>query len=69
MIWFWAYNLFEKKGKNLIYSQYYIEISKAAEHRVQEDLGYIRRQTLTNNERFISPEFKEKEDAILQLLT
>ncbi|WP_254555151.1 hypothetical protein, partial [Salmonella enterica] len=32
---------------------------------VREEWGYIRKQTLTNNERFISPELKEKEDMIL----
>ena len=53
-----------KIGYNKVFG-YYIEISKAAAQAVQDDWGYIRRQTLTNNERFISPELKEKEDAIL----
>ena len=51
-------------GYNKVFG-YYIEISKAAARQVQEDWGYVRKQTLTNNERFISPELKEKEDAIL----
>ena len=50
-----------KIGYNKVFG-YYIEISKAAAQAVQDDWGYIRRQTLTNNERFISPELKEKEE-------
>lgn len=53
-----------KIGYNKIFG-YYIEISKAAAQQVKDEWGYIRKQTLTNNERFISPELKEKEDAIL----
>lgn len=53
-----------KIGYNKIFG-YYIEISKAAAKEVKPEWGYIRKQTLTNNERFISPELKEKEDAIL----
>ncbi len=53
-----------KIGYNKIFG-YYIEISKAAAQEVKPEWGYIRKQTLTNNERFISPELKEKEDAIL----
>lgn len=44
---------------------YFIEISKAAAKEVKPEWGYVRKQTLTNNERFISPELKEKEDMIL----
>ena len=44
---------------------YYIEISKAAAKEVKPEWGYVRKQTLVNNERFISSELKEKEDAIL----
>lgn len=53
-----------KIGYNKVFG-YYIEISKAAAAQVKEEWGYIRKQTLVNNERFISPELKEKEDAIL----
>lgn len=53
-----------KIGYNKVFG-YYIEISKAAAQNVKEEWGYVRRQTLTNNERFISPELKEKEEAIL----
>jgi DNA mismatch repair protein MutS len=42
---------------------YYIEVSKANLDRVPED--YDRRQTLTNAERFITPELKDLESRIL----
>lgn len=44
---------------------YYIEISKGQTHLVDPSFGYERRQTLTNCERYISPELKEKEALIL----
>ena len=53
-----------KIGYNRVFG-YYIEISKAAATLVQDEWGYVRKQTLVNNERFISQELKEKEDAIL----
>lgn len=53
-----------KIGYNKVFG-YYIEISKAAAQQVKDEWGYVRKQTLTNNERFISPELKEKEEAIL----
>ncbi len=53
-----------KIGYNKVFG-YYIEISKAAAQQVKEEWGYVRKQTLTNNERFISPVLKEKEDMIL----
>ncbi len=53
-----------KIGYNKVFG-YYIEISKAAAQQVQDDWGYVRKQTLVNNERFISQELKEKEDMIL----
>ncbi len=53
-----------KIGYNKVFG-YYIEISKAAAQQVKDEWGYVRKQTLTNNERFISGELKEKEDAIL----
>lgn len=43
---------------------YYIEISKANLSKVPSD--YERRQTLTNSERFITPELKEFETKILE---
>ena len=42
---------------------YYIEISKSKLDSVPED--YIRRQTLVNSERFVTPEIKELEERIL----
>ncbi len=44
---------------------YYIEISKAAALTISPDLNYVRKQTLANAERFISPELKEYESLIL----
>lgn len=45
---------------------YYIEISKANLENVPED--YIRKQTLVNAERFITPELKEYEEKVLNSL-
>lgn len=42
---------------------YYIEVTKANLHLVPED--YLRKQTLANAERFITPELKEYESKIL----
>lgn len=42
---------------------YYIEVTKANIKKVPEN--YIRKQTLVNNERFITPELKEYEDKLL----
>ncbi len=42
---------------------YYIEVSNANKHLVPEE--YIRKQTLTNGERYITPELKEVEHKIL----
>ncbi len=53
-----------KIGFNRVFG-YYIEVSKSEAKKVSEELGWERRQTLTNCERFISPELKEKESLIL----
>ncbi len=53
-----------KVGFNKVFG-YYIEISKGQIKEVKEEFGWERRQTLTNCERFISPELKEKEALIL----
>ena len=53
-----------KVGFNKVFG-YYIEISKGNLNLITEDMGYIRKQTLTNCERFITPLLKEKEDIIL----
>ena len=44
---------------------YHIEVSASNLHLVTDDLGYIRKQTLANCERYITTELKEKEDIIL----
>ncbi len=51
-------------GYNKVFG-YYIDISKAAAAQVKDEWGYIRKQTLVNNERFVSPQLKEKEEMIL----
>lgn len=51
-----------KVGFNKVFG-YYIEVSNARLNQVPGD--YIRRQTLTNAERFITPEMKEHEARIL----
>ncbi len=51
-----------KIGFNKVFG-YYITVSKSNLHRVPEN--YIRKQTLVNAERFITPELKEKEALIL----
>ena len=51
-------------GYNRIFG-YYIEVSKGNSKLVKEEFGYERKQTLANNERFITPELKEKEQMIL----
>ena len=53
-----------KVGFNKVFG-YYIEISKGQAQYVKDEFGWERRQTLTNCERFISPELKEKEALIL----
>ncbi len=53
-----------KIGFNKVFG-YYIEVSKGMAKEVKENFGWERRQTLTNCERFISPELKEKEALIL----
>jgi DNA mismatch repair protein MutS len=52
-----------KVGYNKVFG-YYIEITKANLHLVPEG-RYIRKQTLSNSERFITPELKEMEEKIL----
>ncbi len=53
-----------KVGYNKVFG-YFIEISKGQVSKISDDLHWERRQTLTNAERFISPELKEKEALIL----
>jgi DNA mismatch repair protein MutS len=51
-------------GYNRVFG-YYIEISKGNIPNIKEEFNYIRKQTLSNQERFITPELKEMEDKIL----
>lgn len=51
-------------GYNRVFG-YYIEVSKGNSKQVKEEFGWERKQTLANNERFITPELKEKEQLIL----
>jgi len=49
-------------GYNKVFG-YYIDVSKGMIDKVPDH--YIRKQTLVNNERYITPELKEKEDLVL----
>ena len=51
-------------GFNRIFG-YYIEVSKGNSKQVKEEFGWERKQTLANNERFVTPLLKEKEQLIL----
>ena len=53
-----------KVGFNKVFG-YYIEVSKSQLNQITDDMGYIRKQTLANCERFITNVLKEKEDLIL----
>lgn len=53
-----------KVGFNKVFG-YYIEVSNGNLPMIKEEFGYIRKQTLTNCERFINPILKEKEDLVL----
>ena len=55
-----------KVGYNKVFG-YYIEISKSNVDMAPDD--YIRKQTLVNGERFITPELKEKESLVLNAET
>ncbi len=51
-----------KVGFNKVFG-YYIEVSKRNSETVPDD--YVRKQTLVNNERYITPELKEMESLVL----
>ena len=53
-----------KIGYNKVFG-YFIEVSKAQSAYIKEEWGYIRKQTISNCERYINPLLKEKEDLIL----
>jgi DNA mismatch repair protein MutS len=51
-------------GFNKVFG-YYIEITRASLRGVELPPDYVRKQTLVNAERFITPELKEREETIL----
>ena len=53
-----------KVGYNRVFG-YYIEVTKSYLGLVKDEFGYIRKQTLANAERFITPELKEYENIII----
>ena len=53
-----------KVGFNKVFG-YYIEVSKGNIKEIKEEYGWVRKQTLANAERYITPLLKEKEDIIL----
>lgn len=53
-----------KVGYNKIFG-YYIEVTNSNKDKIKDEFGWIRKQTLVNAERYISPELKEKESLIL----
>lgn len=55
-----------KVGFNKIFG-YYIEVSKAQAENVPDD--YIRKQTLVNSERYVTPKLKEMESLVLNAET
>ncbi|MGN0659430.1 MAG: DNA mismatch repair protein MutS [Emergencia sp.] len=55
-----------KVGFNKVFG-YYIDVTKSNTHLVPDD--YIRKQTLVNNERYITPELKEMESLVLNAET
>ena len=53
-----------KIGYNKVFG-YFIEVSKAQSALIKDEWGYVRKQTISNCERYINPLLKEKEDLIL----
>ena len=53
-----------KIGYNRVFG-YYIEVTKTNLDSIKDEFGYVRKQTLTNAERFITQELKDKEDALV----
>lgn len=54
-----------KVGYNRVFG-YYIEVSKGNIPLVKDEFGYIRKQTTSNSERYITQELKERETLILR---
>ena len=53
-----------KIGFNKVFG-YYIEVTNSFLPMIKDEFNYIRKQTTSNSERFITPELKEKEKFIL----
>ncbi len=53
-----------KIGFNKVFG-YFIEVPNGSKNLVKDEFNWYRKQTLTNCERYISPELKEKESLIL----
>lgn len=53
-----------KVGYNRVFG-YYIEVTKANLSLVKDEFNYIRKQSLANAERFVTPELKEMESKLL----
>ncbi len=54
-----------KVGYNKVFG-YYIEVTKANLSLIKSEYGYIRKQTTSNSERYITEELKEREALILR---
>lgn len=54
-----------KVGYNRVFG-YYIEVTKSNLEMVKDEYGYIRKQTTSNSERYITHELKEREALILR---
>lgn len=54
-----------KVGYNRVFG-YYIEVTKSYLSLVKDEYGYIRKQTTSNSERYITEELKEREALILR---
>ena len=53
-----------KVGFNKVFG-YFIEVPNGQKSLIKDEYNYTRKQTLSNCERYITPELKEKEDLIL----
>lgn len=53
-----------KIGYNRVFG-YYIEVTNTNLSLIKDEYGYIRKQTLTSAERFITDELKQQEDALI----
>ena len=54
-----------KVGFNKVFG-YYIEVTKSYLNLIKDEFGYIRKQTTSNSERYITEELKEREALILR---